>query len=304
MMSKNDKSRSTRQSKNEFIWGWFFILPTIIGLIILNIIPIFQTIYQSFFKTGAFGKGNIFVGLDNYKKLFLDDSVWQALLNTFKYVIVEVPFSIAIAIVLAVLLNRKMRGRTVFRTIYFLPMVAAPAAIAMVWRWLYNSEFGLLNHILGSFGINPINWISNPQIAVISIAGVGIWSVLGYNMVLFLAGLQEIPRDYYEAAEIDGANGIREFFSITLPLISSTMFFVMVTRIIGALQVFDVIYMMLDRTNPAFPKTQSLVYLFYKYSFIESNKGYGSAIVMLLLVVIMIITIIQVKLQKKWVNYN
>jgi len=304
MMSKNVKSKSTKQNRNEFFWGWFFILPTIIGLIILNIIPIFQTIYQSFFKTGAFGKGNIFVGLDNYKKLILDASVWQALLNTFKYVIVEVPFSIAIAIVLAVFLNRKMRGRTVFRTIYFLPMVAAPAAIAMVWRWLYNSEFGLLNHILNSFGINSINWISNPKIAVISIAAVGIWSVIGYNLVLFLAGLQEIPRDYYEAAEIDGANGIREFFSITLPLISSTMFFVMITRIIGALQVFDVIYMMLDKTNPAFPKTQSLVYLFYKYSFIESNKGYGSAIVMLLLIVIMIITIIQVKLQKKWVNYN
>lgn len=304
MMSKNVKSKSTKQNRNEFFWGWFFILPTIIGLIILNIIPIFQTIYQSFFKTGAFGKGNIFVGLDNYKKLILDASVWQALLNTFKYVIVEVPFSIAIALVLAVFLNRKMRGRTLFRTIYFLPMVAAPAAIAMVWRWLYNSEFGLLNHILNSFGINSINWISNPKIAIISIAVVGIWSVIGYNLVLFLAGLQEIPRDYYEAAEIDGANGIREFFSITLPLISSTMFFVMITRIIGALQVFDVIYMMLDKTNPAFPKTQSLVYLFYKYSFIESNKGYGSAIVMLLLIVIMIITIIQVKLQKKWVNYN
>ncbi len=304
MVSKNAKSRRTKQSRNEFIWGWFFILPTIIGLIILNIIPIFQTIYQSFFKTGAFGKGNIFVGLDNYEKLLKDASIWQALFNTFKYVIVEVPFSIAIAIVLAVFLNRKMRGRTVFRTIYFLPMVAAPAAIAMVWRWLYNSEFGLLNHLLNSIGINSINWISDPKIAVISIAGVGIWSVLGYNMVLFLAGLQEIPRDYYEAAKIDGANGIKEFFSITLPLISSTMFFVLVTRIIGALQVFDAIYMMLDRTNPALPKTQSLVYLFYKYSFVESNKGYGSAIVMLLLIVILIITIIQMKLQKKWVNYN
>lgn len=304
MMSNNFKSKRTKQSKNEFIWGWFFILPTTVGLIILNIIPIFQTIYQSFFKTGAFGKGNIFVGMDNYKKMISDTNVWQALFNTFKYVIVEVPFSIAIAIVLAVLLNRKMRGRTIFRTIYFLPMVAAPAAIAMVWRWLYNSEFGLLNHILNSLGFDSVNWISNPKIAVISIGVVGIWSVIGYNMVLFLAGLQEIPKDYYEAAEIDGANGISEFFSITLPLISSTMFFVMITRIISALQVYDVIYMMLDKTNPAFPKTQSLVYLFYKYSFIESNRGYGSAIVMLLLVVIMIITVVQMKLQKKWVNYN
>lgn len=303
-MSGKVRAKKTKKEKSEFLWGWLFILPTMAGLIVLNIIPIFQTVYQSFFKTGAFGKGNIFIGFANYEKMLKDEDVWQALLNTFKYAIVEVPFSIAIALVLAVLLNREMKARTLYRTIYFLPMVAAPAAIAMVWRWLYNSEFGLLNHVLTSMGMKGVNWISNPSIAFISIAGVGIWSVLGYNMVLFLAGLQEIPNDYYEAAKIDGANGIRQFFAITLPLISPTMFFVTVTRVIGALQVFDVIYMMLDKTNPAFPKTQSLVYLFYKYSFIESNKGFGSAIVMLLLAVIMAITVIQMKMQKKWVNYN
>ena len=122
--------KGTSQARNEFIWGWAFILPTMLGLIILNIYPIFKTIYESFFKTGDFGKGNIFIGFDNYVKLFHDAEVWQALLNTFKYAIVEVPFSIAIALVLAVLLNRKMKGRAVYRTIFFLPMVAAPAAIA------------------------------------------------------------------------------------------------------------------------------------------------------------------------------
>lgn len=303
-MSKKLNSFKRRNKRNEFIWGWIFILPTMLGLIILNIIPIFQTIYQSFFKTGAFGKGNIFIGIDNYKKLLTDAAVWQSLFNTFKYTIIEVPFSITIGLILAVLLNRKIKGKSLYRTIFFLPMVAAPAAIAMVWRWLYNSEFGLFNHILNSLGLKSVNWISSPNITFISIAVVGVWSILGYNLVLFLAGLQEIPRDYYEAAEIDGASGIKQFFYITIPLISSTIFFVLVTRVIGALQVFDVIYMMMDKTNPAFPKTQSLVYLFYKSSFIEGNKGYGSAIVMLLLVVIMVITIIQVKLQKKWVQYN
>lgn len=271
---------------------------------ILNIIPIVQTIYQSFFKTGAFGKGNIFIGLGNYQKMFSDTAVWQALWNTCKYAVVEVPFSIAIALVVAVLLNGKVRGRSFWRTIYFLPMVAAPAAVAMVWRWLYNSEFGLLNHLLQGMGLSSVNWLSNPSIAYVSVAVVGIWSVIGYNMVLFFAGLQEIPRDYYEAAQIDGANGFRQFFSITLPLISPTMFFVTVTRIIGAMQIFDSIYMMMDRNNPALTKTQSLVYLFYKYSFVEGNKGYGSAIVMLLLAVIMVITVIQMMCQKKWVNYS
>ena len=210
----------------------------------------------------------------------------------------EVPFSIAIALVLAVLLNRKMKGRAVYRTIFFLPMVAAPAAIAMVWRWLFNSEF--LNHIFHT----KINWISDPKIAVYAIAVIGVWSIIGYNMVLFLSGLQEIPRDYYEAASIDGATGVKQFFHITIPLLSPTIFFVMVTRVIGAMQVFDLIFMVMDRNNPALYKTQSLVYLFYQNSFVQNNKGYGSTIVVLLLVVIMIMTVFQNIAQKKWVHYN
>ena len=292
--------KGTSQERNEFVWGWIFILPTMIGLIVLNIYPIFKTIYESFFKTGDFGRGNIFIGVENYAKLFGDAEVWQALINTFKYAIVEVPFSIVISLVLAVLLNRKMKGRAVYRTIFFLPMVAAPAAIAMVWRWLFNAEFGLLNHIFGT----KINWVSNPSIAIFSIAIIGIWSIIGYNMVLFISGLQEIPGDYYEAASIDGATGIKQFWHITCPLLSPTIFFVMITRVIGGLQVFDLIYMVIDKNNPALYKTQSLVYLYYQNSFVENNKGYGSTIVVLLLAIIMIITVFQMWGQKKWVHYS
>ena len=292
--------KGTTRERNEFVWGWLFIFPTMLGLIILNIIPIFQTIYQSFFKTGDFVRGNIFIGMENYIKMFGDAEVWQSVINTFKYAIVEVPFSIAIALVLAVLLNRKMMGVSAYRTIFFLPMVAAPAAIAMVWRWLFNSEFGLLNHIFGS----NINWISDPAIAVFAIAVIGIWSIIGYNMVLFLAGLQEIPRDYYEAASIDGATGINQFFNITVPLLSPTIFFVTITRVIGGLQVFDLIFMVMDKNNPALYKTQSIVYLFYQNSFVENNKGYGSTIVVLLIAIIMVVTVFQMIAQKKWVYYN
>lgn len=292
--------KGTSQERNEFVWGWIFILPTMIGLIVLNIYPIFKTIYESFFKTGDFGRGNIFIGAENYTKMFGDGEVWQALINTFKYAIVEVPFSIIISLVLAVLLNRKMKGRAIYRTIFFLPMVAAPAAIAMVWRWLFNAEFGLLNHILGT----KTNWVSNPKIAIFAIAVIGIWSIIGYNMVLFISGLQEIPGDYYEAASIDGATGIKQFWHITCPLLSPTIFFVMITRVIGGLQVFDLIYMVVDRNNPALKKTQSLVYLFYQNSFVENNKGYGSTIVVLLLAIIMVITVFQMWGQKKWVHYN
>lgn len=300
MAGKKSVRKMTSWEKKQTLWGWLFILPTMVGLIVLNIFPIFMTVYQSFFKTGDFGKGNIFIGLDNYKKLFQDAEVWQSLWNTIKYAIIEVPFSIAIALVLAVFLNRKMKGRSIYRAIFFLPMVAAPAAIAMVWRWLYNSQFGLLNNLFGTH----IEWISNPKIAWISVAVIGVWSILGYNMVLFLAGLQEIPRDYYEAADIDGASGVKAFFQITLPLLSPTIFFVLVTRVIGALQVFDLMYMVMEEANPALQKTQSIVYLFYKYSFTYGNKGYGATIVMLLLFVIMLVTILQMIGQKKWVYYN
>ena len=240
-----EKYIKTPREKSETIWGWIFIAPTMLGLIILNIIPIFQTIYQSFFKTGDFGKGNVFVGLNNYKKVFGDTEVWQALWNTVKYAIVEVPISIVIALLLAVLLNKKLKGRSMFRTILFLPMIAAPAAVAMVWKWLYNSSFGLLNNL---FGLH-VNWISDPNIAMYSIAVIGIWSVIGYNMVLFLAGLQEVPRDYYEAASLDGANGWQQLINITVPLISPTIFFVLITRVIAAMQVFDLIYMIIDYNN-------------------------------------------------------
>ena len=299
-MTNSGKPAKTGREKSEFLWGWLFILPTVIGLIILNIIPIFQTIYQSFFKTGDFGKGNIFGGFENYSKVFGDSEVWQSLINTLKYAVVEVPFSIAIALVLAVLLNRKMKGRSVYRTIIFLPMVAAPAAVAMVWRWLFNSDFGLINNV---FHVH-VKWVSDPKIAVFAVAVIGVWSILGYNMVLFLSGLQEIPGDYYEAASIDGATGIKSFFHITIPLLSPTIFFVLVTRVIGALQVFDLMYMVMDKSNPALDKTQSLVYLFYKYAFINKNMGYGSTIVVLLLIITMIVTVFQMIGQKKWVFYN
>ncbi len=294
------QTKKAKRKFNEFAWAWFMVLPTVIGLIILNIIPLISTLIESFYKTGDFGRNNTFVGFANYAKLLHNDKIWQALYNTLKYVVLEVPISVAISIVIAVLLNRKIKGKTTYRTIFFLPMVVAPAAVAMVWRWLYNSEFGLLNNLFGTH----INWISSPEIAIYSIAAIGIWSIIGYNMVLFLAGLQEIPMDYYEAAKIDGASGIKQFFSITLPLLSPTLFFVFVTRTIGALQVFDMIYIIMDRTNPALYHTQSLVYLFYQYSFVENNHGLGATVVIILLILTLIITAIQLFIQKRWVHYN
>ncbi len=297
------KKRIPKNKLNEWKWAYIMIAPTIIGLMILNIIPIFQTIYLSFFKSGAFGQNNIFVGMDNYKDMFSDPQTWYAVRNTLLYTGLVVPLTMIIALVIAVVLNNHIPGRGIYRTIYFIPMIAAPAAITMVWRWLYNYNFGFINHLLGEWGLDKVRWTENPNIALYSIIIIGIWSTIGYSMVILLAGLQEIPRDFYEASTIDGASPVVQFFKITLPLVSPTLFFVAVTSIITAMQVFDVIYMMIDVSNPAYNQTVSLVYLFYNNSFKYSNKGYGSALVVLLLAIIMIITIIQMKVQKKWVKY-
>lgn len=293
-----------KKKRQELLWGLGLVAPTIIGLLVLNIIPIFQTLKMSFYKSGDFGRGDIFVGWANYQKLFADPEVWQATWNTIKYTLLVVPITVIFAIVLAVLLNSNIKGKHLYRTIYFLPMVAAPAAVTMVWKWLYNTDFGLINHFLSQFGIGKVDWIEDPNVALYSIAAIGIWSTVGYSMILILAGLQEIPKDYYEAATIDGASPIKQFFFITLPMLSPTLFFVVVTSIIQAMQVFDAIYMMVGITSPAYQKTVSLVYLFYNNSFKYADKGYGSTIIMLLLVMILLITAAQMKVQKKWVHYK
>ncbi|MBQ0066475.1 MAG: sugar ABC transporter permease [Firmicutes bacterium] len=294
------KKKMTAAEKNEAKWGWAFVTPTMLGLIILNFYPIFNTAWQSLCKTGDFGKGNIFVGFSNYSVALANSETWQALINTIKYAIIEVPFSVVISLVLAVFLNRKIAGRSVYRTIFFLPMVCAPAAVAMVWKWLYNQQFGLINNVFHS----NVAWISDPKIAWIAIGIIGVWSIIGYNMVLFISGLQEIPGDYYEAAEIDGATGIKQFFNITIPLLSPTTFFIVQTRVIGALTVFDLMFMVMDKTNLALQKVQSIVYVFYQYAFTNGNKGYGATIVMILLVFIMIVTVILQACEKKFVFYN
>ncbi|MFS0726534.1 carbohydrate ABC transporter permease [Paenibacillus sp. 1P07SE] len=303
-MKRLNLNAISRSKLNMWLWGWFMVAPTIIGLLILNIIPIFQTIYLSLFKSGDFGKGNVFVGVDNYVRMFGDAQVWHAVVNTIAYTLMVVPVSVALAIIIAVLLNGKVKGKSLFRTIYFIPMIAAPAAVTMVWRWLYNPQFGLINYGLVQAGLDPVKWTTDPQVALIAISIIGIWSIFGYNMVLLLASLQEIPRDYYEASDIDGASKLQQFFIVTIPLVTPTLFFVFVTTIIQSMQVFDVIYMMIDVTNPAYERTVSLVYLFYNNSFKYMDKGYGSSIIVLLLAMIMIFTYFQLKAEKKWVHYR
>lgn len=291
-----------KYKKDAVVWGFLLVAPTMLGLFFLNIKPAIETIFMSFQKSSGLGT-SVYVGLENYERLLQDPQLPLAIWNTVKYSLIVVPGIIVFSLLSAVLMNQKIKALSIYRVLYFLPVVATPAAIAMVWRWLYNSEYGLINYALSLIGIEGPAWLGDPKYSIIAIAIVGVWSAVGYNMVILLAGLQEIPKDYYESAGLDGAGPIRQFFSITLPLVSPTLFFVSVTTVINSMQVFDVIYLMFDSKSEVIPYTQSLVYMFFKHSFMLNNKGYGAAIVVVLLVLIALITALQMKLQKKWVNY-
>lgn len=307
-MERKEKGRKTRMKLTKrnlktYGYAYAFIAPTLIGVLVLNLWGVVQSVYYSFHNVKGFAKPE-FAGFDNYVRLLGDAEVWRSLKNIFVYAMTTVPAGVAISLLLAALLNAKIRGKGFFRCIYFLPVVSAPAAVALVWKWLYNKDFGLFNQILGVVGITGPDWLGDSSMAMISVAVVGIWSMVGYNMILLLAGLQEVPGELYEAAEIDGAGAVQKFFRITIPMVSPTLFFVTVTSVISALQVFDLIYMMFKPSAPSFGAVESIVYLFYRYTFTNYNKGYGSTIVVLLLGVIMILTAIQMGLQKKWVHYS
>ena len=286
-------------ARREENWGWIMVAPTIIGLIVLNLWPFVQTLYTSFCEHLGFGHYK-FIGLGNYIEIFQTPEFWKATWNTIYFCILTVPVGLFLALLVAMLLNAKIKGKGIFRTIFFLPMVCAPAAVTMVWRWIFNAEYGILNQMFGTH----VNWITDSKVVMIACAIVAIWSNIGYDAVLLLAGLQNISKSYYEAANIDGATKVTQFFQITLPMVSPTLFVVMIMRLMSAVKVYDLIYMMVEETNPAVTSVQSLMYLFYRESFIAGSRGTGSAIVIWTVLLIGAITVLQFIGQKKWVNYD
>lgn len=284
-------------------WALFFLAPTALGLGVFYLWPVIQTVYFSFTTWGPFG-GHTFTGLANYRALLHDPDLSSAFVNTLWYCLLGI-LGVPISLVLAQVLGRRgRRGVSVYRTLLFLPVVTMPAAVAIMWRWLYNGDYGIINELLSKVGIKGPYWISDPHTALIAVAIVGIWSTVGYNMVILMAGIQAIPRTYYEAAELDGAGPVRQFLSVTLPLLTPSIFFVMVYSVIGSLQTFDMIYVLIGPTDAALPQTQSVVYLFYKDSFVDNNRGYGAAMAFVLMLVIVAVTALQFRMQKRWVHYG
>lgn len=286
----------------DWIAAYVFIAPVTIGLMVFYIWPFIQNFWFSFNDVNKFNVTH-FIGLENYRQMLSDKEVFQSFGNTLKYVVVTVPVGLFLSLVIAALLNAKIKGKSIYRTLYFLPSVTMAAAVAMVWKWVFNEKMGILNAVITSFGGSRIGWLTNSKTAIFVIMLVGLWMTVGYNMIILLAGMQGISKTYYEAAAIDGAGSLTQFFKITIPLLTPTIFFVMITSIISAFQVFDVVYMMVLKSNPAYESTQTVVMLFYRQAFDYGYKGYAAAISILIFAVIMLITLIQFSVQKKWVNY-
>lgn len=281
----------------ERFWGWIMIAPLVIGLLVFYFIPFLQTLFYSFTDLNQFMNWTE-VSLDNYRDLFSDDDFYTAAFNTLFYVVVCVPVSLALSLLLAIGLNQPIRGKTLFRTLLFLPAITMPAAVAMVWQWLFNGDFGLVNQLLGFINLPSVDWLSDPKVVHLSVSIIIIWSSLALKIIILLAGLQNIPRQVYEAADIDGISTLRRFFFITLPLMLPTLFFVSIMSFIEVLQIFDVIFLMFDRSMIE-SDAMTVTFLFYKYAFYLQEKGYASAIAVVLFVVTLLISLVQMFIGKK-----
>ncbi|MEI8389394.1 MAG: sugar ABC transporter permease [bacterium] len=295
-MKNRVKNKISAMFEKESFWAWVFILPAFLGTFIFIIIPIFASFGLSFIDWNLINKPKI-VGLENYIGLFNDPVFYQVLFNTLYYALITAVFSIILPLMLATALDRKIKGSNFFKTAYFIPFVTPMIVIGIVWTWIFDPNYGILNWVLG-VGDN-IKWLYDKNFAMSALIIVSVWKNIGYNMVIFLAGLQAIPESINEACEIEGATGIKRFFLVTLPLLSPTVFFVSIMTTISSFHVFDLIYLMTDGGPEN--STSVLVYWIYKQAFEFFNIGKASAIAYVLFVIILSLTYVQWITRKKWV---
>jgi multiple sugar transport system permease protein len=278
--------------------AYLYLLPILIGLTVFTVGPILASFGLSFtqFDVGATPK---FIGTQNYREFLNSALFWQVAGNTVYYALLYVPASIAVSLGLALLVEKRIRGIAFFRTIYFLPVVTSMVAAAIIWSWMYNSDVGLLNYLLSMIGIDGPKWLQNPHWALPAIAIMSIWKNAGYNMMIFLAGLANIPKDYYEAARLDGSNAWEQFLHIALPMLSPVTFFVLVVTTIGAFQVFEQTFVMTNG-GPGV-STLTLSYYIWQTAFRFFNLGGASALGYLFFLLILAVTALQFLARRRWV---
>lgn len=297
---RSARSRPSKQAIQRNLEGWLFASPWIIGFILWTLGPMLASLVIAFTNWDLITAPE-FVGFDNFANVAEDDLSWKALRVTFIYAFTSVPLSIILGMFLALLLNARIRGLNFYRTAFYLPSVLSGVAVALLWRWLYSTEFGLFNTLLHYIGIRGPSWLGDPNWALPSIVLMSLWGV-GAGTIIYLAGLQGIPTDLYEAAEVDGAAGWRRFWNITIPMMTPVLFFQLVTGIILALQVFTQAFIM----TGGGPNNATLFYLLYLYrnAFEYFRMGYASALAWVLFICILILTLILYRTSDYWVYYE
>ncbi|MBD9698640.1 sugar ABC transporter permease [Flavimobilis sp. GY10621] len=282
--------------RTERRWALAFVAAPVLGFLLFTAYPLGYAIYASFTRWNGLGL-QVFIGFDNYVQLFNDQYFHKALFNTFFYMI-GIPIGLALSLLLALALNRKIPGRTVFRTIYYIPVISSLAAIAILWQWAYNGDFGLVNQVLALFGIDGPNWLASTTWAKPAIIIMAVWKGLGYSMLLYLAAIQSVPRSLYEAASLDGASAFQRFRAITLPMVRPVTFFLVVTNVIGGAQIFTEINIMTPTGGPEF-STASAVWYIWRQAFRYQQMGYATAMAVVLGLLILVITLIQFRLNRR-----
>lgn len=296
-MIKKRKSLGNNQRRREALTGYLFLMPNFLGFLFFMAIPVFASLIYSFTNYNGFKKMD-FIGLQNYIRLFQDSYFRISLLNNIAFTLFAVPLSIIFGLLIAVLLNNKLFGGNMFRAVMFFPNLASVVAVAVVWKAMFNVNTGPINVFLRTIGImNVPEWLHSPEWALPAIIIVAIWQSTGYNMVLFLGGLQGIPKDLYEAASIDGANLWQQFRYVTIPMLKHTIFLVSVLGVIGSFKVFGIVHVMTEG-GPG-RSTNVLVYRIYQEAFVNYKFGYASSMAFVLFAIIFIFTLIQFQIQKK-----
>jgi multiple sugar transport system permease protein len=296
------KTLKSKLLLKDSFWALLMLFPALSGILIFTLIPVIGSFIISMCRWNLISPP-VFTGMDNYITLLSDKLFYDVLLTTLIYAISVVILSIIIPLVLAVALNQKIKGLTLFRTSYFLPVITPMIVAAIIWSWIFDPNNGLLNYFLCSIGIeNPPLWLFDKDWALPAIIIVSVWKNIGYNMVIFLAGLQGIPCSLYEASDIDGATGIKKLWYVTIPLLTPTIFFVCIMTTISSFQVFDLIYLM-TQGGPE-NSTMVIVYWLFNNAFEFFQVGYASSIAYVLFIIILILTLVQWKLRKKWVMYE
>lgn len=308
----------------ETFWAYVYLLPVFLILGVFVFYPVVKSFIMSFSDWDLIGT-QTYIGLDNYKELFQDEIFYKAIINTAYFVFVSVPVTIIISLFMAILLNSKIKARSWYRMAFFIPWITSPVAATMVWKWIFNyADYGLLNfmilkatdvinwfaHIF-TFGtvdhwlrFNPVNWLNQPGWTIPNLIIISIWKMMGYKIVIFLAGLQNVPQDLYEAAEVDGATRWQKFRHITVPMISPTTFFILVISIIGAFKVFTEVFVLYNGGPGLLNSGMTMVFYVYQKAFSDWRMGYASAGAYVLFFIIFAFTMLQMRLSKNRVHYD